>query len=109
MMKVSGVWVSPTEIESTLIEHPAIQEAAVVAREDKDKLIKPVAWVVLKNGSKGSEKLKLELQEFVASRLAVYKRPRWVEFVSELPKTATGKIQRFKLRQRGGAINEQPS
>jgi len=109
MMKVSGVWVSPTEIESTLIEHPAIQEAAVVGRKDKDQLIKPAAWIVLKNGSIGSEKLKSELQEFVTSRLAVYKRPRWVEFVFELPKTATGKIQRFKLRQLGEQTNEVPS
>jgi len=108
MLKVSGVWVSPTEIENTLIEHAAVQEAAVVAREDNDKLTKPVAWVVLKNGVQGSEQLQCDLQEFVASRLAVYKRPRWVEFIPELPKTATGKIQRFKLRQLGADKNNQP-
>jgi len=99
MLKVSGVWVSPSEIESVLIEHPAVLEAAVVAHQDKDGLIKPVAWVVLREGLAGSPELGSKLQEFVLAHLPSYKRPRWVEFVSELPKTATGKIQRFKLRQ----------
>ena len=99
MLKVSGVWVSPAEIESVLFEHPAVAEVAVVANKDKDGLTKPVAWVVLRAGFEGDANLASRLQEFVVSRLPNYKRPRCVEFVSELPKTATGKIQRFKLRQ----------
>ena len=99
MLKCSGVWVSPIEIESVLIEHPAVQEAAVVGRKDQDELMKPLACVVLKNGMKGTSELARELQEFVVTRLPVFKRPRWVEFLDELPKTATGKLQRYKLRQ----------
>jgi benzoate-CoA ligase family protein len=99
MLKCSGVWVSPVEIESVLIEHPAVQEAAVVGRKDQDELIKPLACVVLKNGASGTSELARELEEFVVSRLPVFKRPRWVEFFNELPKTATGKLQRYKLRQ----------
>ena len=99
MFKVSGAWVSPSEIESVLTEHAAVAEVAVVANKDQDGLTKPVAWVVLKAGFVGNAKLASTLQEFVVSRLPNYKRPRCVEFVSELPKTATGKIQRFKLRQ----------
>jgi len=99
MFKVSGAWVSPSEIESVLIEHSAVAEVAIVANKDKDGLTKPVAWVVLKPGFVGNANLASILQEFVVSRLPNYKRPRCVEFVSELPKTATGKIQRFKLRQ----------
>ncbi len=99
MLKVSGAWVSPSEIESVLAEHTAVAEVAVVANTDKDGLTKPVAWVVLRAGFKGDAKLASTLQEFVVSRLPNYKRPRSVKFVSELPKTATGKIQRFKLRQ----------
>ncbi|HEU5453786.1 MAG TPA: benzoate-CoA ligase family protein [Terriglobales bacterium] len=100
MLKVSGVWVSPTEIEATLIEHPEVQEVAVVGRRDGDNLLKPAAYVVLRDGVSGGDTIARELQQFVISRLAVYKRPRWIEFVPELPKTATGKVQRFKLRQR---------
>jgi benzoate-CoA ligase family protein len=103
MVKVSGVWVSPIEIERTLIEHPAVQEAAVVFRKDEDELHKPVACIVTRDGAAGTPELARELQEFVLSRLPVFKRPRWVEFLPELPKTATGKIQRFKLR---GGVNE---
>ena len=99
MLKVSGVWVSPGEIESVLTEHGAVAEVAVVANKDKDGLTKPVAWVVLKPGFVGHDALARELQEFVVARLPVYKRPRRVEFVSELPRTATGKLQRFKLRE----------
>ena len=99
MLKCSGVWLSPVEIESVLIEHPAVQEAAVIARQDKDELIKPLACVVLNDGTAGTPELARELQEFVISRLPVFKRPRWVEFFPELPKTATGKLQRFKLRE----------
>jgi benzoate-CoA ligase family protein len=100
MLKCSGAWVSPIEIESVLIEHRAVQEAAVVGRQDDDQLLKPAAWVVLKNGTPGTPALAQELQEFVVSRLPIFKRPRWVEFVDELPKTATGKLQRYKLRDR---------
>ena len=99
MLKCSGVWVSPVEIESVLIEHPAVLEAAVVGREDRDQLLKPVACVVLRDGVSGTPQLARELEDFVVSRLPIYKRPRWVEFFTELPKTATGKLQRFKLRQ----------
>jgi benzoate-CoA ligase len=99
MLKCSGVWVSPIEIEAVLIEHPAVQEAAVIGRKDEDELLKPAAYVLLKNGSTGTAGLARELQEFVLSRLPVFKRPRWVEFVDELPKTATGKLQRYKLRE----------
>ena len=99
MLKCSGVWVSPVEIESVLIEHPAVLEAAVVAREDDDQLIKPVACVVLREGEAKTPRLARELQEYVLSRLPVFKRPRWVEFFDELPKTATGKLQRYKLRE----------
>jgi benzoate-CoA ligase len=99
MLKVSGAWVSPSEIESVLVEHSAVAEAAVVANKDKDGLTKSVAWVVLKAGFIGNAELASSLQDFVVSRLPNYKRPRCVKFVSELPKTATGKIQRFKLRQ----------
>ena len=99
MLKCSGVWVSPVEIESVLIEHPAVQEVAVIARQDSDELIKPAACVVLREGMQATPNTARELQEFVLSRLPVFKRPRWVEFFPELPKTATGKLQRFKLRQ----------
>ena len=99
MLKCSGVWVSPIEIEAVLIEHPAVQEAAVIGREDDDQLLKPAAHVLLNNGTAGTADLARELQEFVVSRLPVFKRPRWVEFVDELPKTATGKLQRYKLRE----------
>ncbi len=99
MLKVSGVWVSPVEIETVLTEHQAVAEVAVVANQDKDGLTKPVAWVVLRAGFTGNPELAASLQEFVVSRLPNYKRPRSIEFVSELPRTATGKIQRFKLRQ----------
>ncbi len=98
MLKVSGIWVSPFEVESALQAHPKVLEVAVVAHADSDDLIKPKAYVVLKNGHDGSDALVAELQVFVKDRLAPYKYPRWVEFVPELPKTATGKIQRFKLR-----------
>ena len=99
MLKCSGVWVSPVEIEGVLIAHPAVQEAAVVGREDHDQLLKPAAYVVLKDGRTGTADIARELQEFVVSSLPVFKRPRWVEFVVELPKTATGKLQRYKLRE----------
>jgi benzoate-CoA ligase len=98
MLKVGGIWVSPVEVENALVEHPAVLEAGVVGREDQDRLLKPAAYVVLQAGVVGTPELGKELQDFVRARLAEYKRPRWVEFVPELPKTATGKTQRFKLR-----------
>lgn len=97
MFKVSGIWVSPFEIEQALVEHPAVLEAAVVAREDKDELIKPAAYIVLKDG--GDVAGVSDLKEFVKDKIGKWKYPRWVEVVDELPKTATGKIQRFKLRE----------
>ncbi len=98
MMKVGGIWVSPVEVESTLISHEAVVECAVVARADSADLIKPNAYVVLKDGIPGTEELAQELIAYCREQMADYKRPRWIEFVDELPKTATGKIQRFKLR-----------
>jgi benzoate-CoA ligase family protein len=98
MLKVGGIWVSPVEVEGTLVRHAAVLEAAVVGKEDTDRLVKPKAFVVLKEPSRASEALADELKGFVKDKIAPYKYPRWVEFVGELPKTATGKIQRFKLR-----------
>jgi benzoate-CoA ligase len=98
MLKVGGIYVSPVEVEAALITHDAVLEAAVVGVEDEQKLVKPKAYVVLKAGHRPDEKLTVELQKHVKDRLAPYKYPRWIEFMSELPKTATGKIQRFKLR-----------
>ena len=98
MMKVGGIWCSPFEIESKLVEHPDVVEAAVVGRVDREDLVKPEAFVVLKEGQAGSVALAAELMELCKNGLAPYKYPRWVNFVTELPKTATGKIQRFVLR-----------
>ena len=100
MLKVSGVWVSPIEIESVLLEHVAVQEAAVVARPDEQQIPRTVACVVVREGFEPNTALASELQGFVESRLASFKRPHHVEFHTELPKTATGKLQRFRLRQR---------
>ena len=98
MLKVGGIYVSPAEVESALFTHPAVLEAAIVGRADDEDLVKPVAYVVLKPGRAPSPALAEELQRHVKSQLAPYKYPRWIEFIDELPKTATGKIQRFKLR-----------
>ncbi len=95
MLKVSGIYVSPFEVESTLVQHPAVLEAAVIGVNDSDGLTKTKAFVVLKAGQTATE---AELKAFVKDRLAPYKYPRSIEFIAELPKTATGKIQRFKLR-----------
>jgi 4-hydroxybenzoate-CoA ligase len=97
MFKVSGIWVSPFEVESALISHPAVLEAAVVPAEDSEGLLKPKAFVVLKDGS-GDSGLFETLKAHVQASVGPWKYPRWVEVVEELPKTATGKIQRFKLR-----------
>ena len=98
MLKVSGIYVSPFEVESTLVQHAAVLEAAVIGVPDEEGLTKTKAFVVLKPGHTADVALDAELKSFVKERLAVYKYPRWIDFVPELPKTATGKIQRFKLR-----------
>jgi benzoate-CoA ligase family protein len=98
MLKVGGIWVSPVEVESTLLTHPAVLECCVVGRADGAQLIKPAAYVVLKDGYESSDLLGQELITYCREKMADYKRPRSVRFVAELPKTATGKIQRFKLR-----------
>jgi len=98
MLKVSGIYVSPFEVEGALMSHAAVLEAAVVGVNDEQELVKPKAYVVLKNGIQPTPQLAAELQVHAKSLLAPYKYPRWVEFVHDLPKTATGKIQRFKLR-----------
>jgi benzoate-CoA ligase len=99
MLKVSGIYVSPAEVEAALVSHDAVLEAAVVGHEDDSKLVKPKAYVVLKQGQSPSDTLAQSLQQHVKDKLAPYKYPRWIEFIGELPKTATGKIQRFKLRR----------
>lgn len=95
MLKVGGIYVSPFEVEASLMTHASVLEAAVIGVADSDQLVKPKAYVVLKPGQPASE---ADLQQHVKNQLAPYKYPRWIEFVPELPKTATGKIQRFKLR-----------
>ena len=97
MLKVSGIYVSPFEVEATLVQHPAVLEAAVIGVEDAEGLTKTKAFVILKAPGGATE---AELKAFVKDRLAPYKYPRQIEFVDELPKTATGKIQRFRLRER---------
>jgi len=99
LLRVSGHWVSPLEVESVLLRHAAVRECAVVARADGDGLIKPCAYVVCAEGATAAAALADELKAFVKDSLAPYKYPRWVEFIPELPKTSTGKIQRFRLRQ----------
>jgi len=98
MFKVSGVWVSPFEVESALISHRSVLEAAVIGKEDSDGLLKPKAFIVLKPGEVISDALCEELKEHVKRIAGPWKYPRWIDVRSELPKTATGKIQRFKLR-----------
>ncbi len=101
MFKVSGIWVAPFEIEQALVSHPAVLEAAVVAARDADGLEKPKAYVVLKKGA-SSEGIAEALKEHVKEKIGKWKYPRWVEVMDDLPKTATGKIQRFKLRELHG-------
>jgi benzoate-CoA ligase len=98
MLKVGGIWVSPVEVENCLIAHPAVFECAVIGATDDDGLVKPKAFVVLEQGVSPGEELVAELKEYVKKELAHYKFPRWIEFVGELPKTATGKLKRFELR-----------
>jgi benzoate-CoA ligase len=96
MLKVGGIWVSPFEVEAAVLEHEAVQEVAVVGCEDDDGLVKPKAFVVLRPAAEAPDEA--ELKRFVKEQIALYKYPRWIEFVDELPKTATGKIQRYRLR-----------
>lgn len=98
MLKVGGIWVSPVEVEDCLTRHPAVLECAVVGQPNEKGLIKPKAYVVLRDGFQASDELIEEFKKWALDRLAKYKYPRWVEIVSELPKSSTGKIQRFKLR-----------
>jgi acyl-coenzyme A synthetase/AMP-(fatty) acid ligase len=98
MLKAGGIWVSPVEIEHTLGTHEAVFEVCVMGYPDRDELIKPKAFVGLRKGYTPSDELAKELVEYCKANMAAYKRPRWIEFMSELPKTATGKIQRSALR-----------
>lgn len=98
MLKVGGIWVSPVEVENTVLAHDAVVECAVVGATDTDGLTKPKAFVVVKPDVAADDGTAREIQQFVKSRIAPYKYPRWIEFVPELPKTATGKLQRFRLR-----------
>ena len=98
LLRVSGHWVSPAEVEAALVSHPAVLEAAVVGMADSDGLVKPKAFVVLRDGVSASELLAEQLKTHVKSTIAPYQYPRWIEFQDSLPKTATGKIQRYKLR-----------
>jgi 4-hydroxybenzoate-CoA ligase len=100
MFKVSGLWVSPFDVESALISHPAVLEAAVVAKEDGDGLLRAKAFVTLKGPAEAgnADGLRETLKEHVKQQIGMWKSPRWIDFVETLPKTATGKIQRFKLR-----------
>jgi benzoate-CoA ligase family protein len=99
MLRVSGHWVAPAEVEAALISHPDVVEAAVVGKRDEDELVKPKAFVVLREGVAASDALGETLKAHVKATIAPYQYPRWIEFVGALPKTATGKIQRYKLRE----------
>lgn len=99
MFRVSGQWVSPIEVESALMEHKSVLEAAVIALVEDNRLVTPKALVVLKEGFAGSRELVSELQDYVKNRISPYKYPRHIEFIADLPKTAAGKLQRFKLRE----------
>jgi 4-hydroxybenzoate-CoA ligase len=99
MFKVSGMWVSPFDVEAALVSHEAVLEAAVIGKEDADGLIKPKAFIVLKNGFKADDLLLETLKVHVKDKAGPWKFPRWIELRSNLPRTATGKLQRFKLRE----------
>jgi benzoate-CoA ligase len=104
VFKVNGLFVSPMEVESALIAHEAVLEAGVVQKEDDDRLLKAMAFVVLEPSRAPSSQLSDDLKQWVKTRLPSFKCPRWIEFVPELPKAATGKVQRFKLRQMAGDL-----
>jgi len=109
MMKVKGMWVSPIEIESALLEHPLVQEAAAIGNPDGNQLVKPTAYLVLKNGANGTPQVIEEIRQHMLAKLAAYKCPQTFEVVTELPKTATGKIQRYKLRQSASTTTNIPA
>jgi 4-hydroxybenzoate-CoA ligase len=98
MFKVSGMWVSPFDVEAALTSHEAVLEAAVIGKEDADGLVKPKAFIVLRNGYTADDSLFETLKIHVKQQAGPWKYPRWIELRSALPRTATGKIQRFKLR-----------
>ena len=98
MFKVSGMWVSPFDVEAALVSHEAVLEAAVIGKQDSDGLVKPKAFIVLKTGYVADEGLLETLKVHVKAQAGPWKYPRWIELRSDLPRTATGKIQRFKLR-----------
>ncbi|MGH7006109.1 MAG: AMP-binding enzyme, partial [Alphaproteobacteria bacterium] len=100
MLRVGAIWVSPAEVEGAIVSHPAVAEAAVVGRLDDEELIKPKAYVVLRDAAAHPDRAKLEaeMKDHIRKQISGVKVPRWIEFVAELPKTATGKIQRFRLR-----------
>ena len=104
MLKVSGVYVAPTEIENCLLQCDAVVECAVIGHDEGDGLIKPKAFIVLREGEIAGDELAAEIKEFVKARLALYKYPRWIEFVTSLPKNDRGKINRkeLKARDQGG-------
>jgi benzoate-CoA ligase len=106
LLKPSGLWVSPLEVEGVLLQHPAVREAAVVGALDEAGLEKPAAFVVLREGFSPGAHLEEELKAFVRQQLPSYKCPRWVHFTSELPRTITGKLQRYRLRE---TLRAQPS
>ena len=97
MFKVSGIWISPFEVEQALVSHEIVLEAAVVAKQDSEGLDKPCAFVILNENITTNENENI-LKEHVKNKIGKWKYPRWINFVEELPKTATGKVQRFKLR-----------
>ena len=99
MFKVSGMWVSPFEVEAALASHEAVMDAAVIGKEDADGLIKPKAFIVLRNGYAADERLLEALKLHVKERAGLWKYPRWIDIRADLPRTATGKLQRFKLRE----------
>ena len=103
MFKVSGMWVSPFDVEAALVSHEAVLEAAVIGKEDADGLTKPKAFIVLKNGYTADERLMETLRLHVKERAGAWKYPRWIDVRLDLPRTATGKIQRFKLREEEAA------
>ena len=98
MMKVSGQYVSPFEIEAALQSHPLVLEAAVVGKLNQDNLLKPKAYIVLNTDNNKINQIETELTNYIKNKLTPFKYPRWYEFVDSLPKTTTGKIQRYKLR-----------
>lgn len=110
LFKVNGRWLSPVEVESALIAHPVVKEAAVVAREDEAGLTKPAAFVVVKGDATPRDELARELRHWVAQKVGGYKSPKWIEFLTEIPRTPTGKLQRFKLRElQNRQMQRQPS